>query len=98
MKRARIGDLAIARLDPRNDDERFHGVVCFVTGSAAWQLRETCSFNFIYWEKKANRTLIHTGNLPTHRLQRVRLKSNLLGSITGFNLRKITIDDVIGVK
>lgn len=91
MKRARIGDLAIARFDPDNGNIRnFYEVVCFVIGTANY----SCSrdYRFIYCSGNGIRTEKIEGSLPRSRLVRVKPKKKWDGV-----LASLTLDDVFVV-
>ena len=70
MKRPRIGDLAIAKFD---DCEQ----LCLITGrSTPFQ-----EFDFIYWEKRGKRTIVHNDALPVGRLRKANVFLKNIGDL-----------------
>jgi hypothetical protein len=75
--RARVGDLAIARFDPEQEDikagRKWNEMVCIVTSTSSYgakkQYRE---HNFIYWYNKKTSVDVVNGSLPISRLVRAR--------------------------
>jgi hypothetical protein len=80
--RARVGDLAIARFDPENDDDikagkKWTEFVCLVIDT--WRCGpngKNRHHEFIYWSMDGTRCNINQSDLPSHRLIRARPKND----------------------
>ena len=95
--RARVGDLAIARFDPSDEDrkqgKKWSEVVCIVTGCDNFTMSDwgmPREFEFIYWKNVGNRVEVDIDLLPCGRLVRARPKRD------GWDgtLKTLALDDV----
>ncbi len=103
--KARVGDLAIARFDPDVVDElagkKWCEHVCLVTGTGVQGPKSTRYCEFIWWEHGTRNCDIVKGELPPHRLVRVRPRRNFRNSpVLNYwdgTLSSLTLDNVIPV-
>jgi hypothetical protein len=95
--RARVGDLAIARFDPSNNDikagKKWDERVCIVTGTGASGTKSTRYYKIIYWDRSG----VRNRELPPHRLVRARISRNYYWDGWDGNFKNLTIKRVFEV-